>query len=240
MASIVREGKGRRLIQLSPAEHPKRPKIRLGKVTKREAESARVHVENLLRARKTGSPMPPATAAWLSTVPEALRRRIERAGLVEARERKHCPTLAEWLRCYIGGRSDVRPNTRQNMEQAERSLLEFFGRAKRLDEINAGDAQDFRIRLKAEGLAESTIRRRCKRAKQFFAAAVQKELIAKSPFAHMKCGTSCNPERFHFVTRESIQAVMDACPDLQWRMIFALARYGGLRVPSEVLCGGLT
>ena len=58
MASVVTEAGGRRLIQLSPAEHPKRPKIRLGKVTKREAESARVHVENLLRAKVTGAGYP--------------------------------------------------------------------------------------------------------------------------------------------------------------------------------------
>jgi len=29
--------------------------------------------------------------------------------------------------------------------------------------------------------------------------------------------------------------VLGACPDAQWRLIFALCRYGGLRCPSEVL-----
>ena len=29
--------------------------------------------------------------------------------------------------------------------------------------------------------------------------------------------------------------MIDACPDAQWRLIFALARYGPLRCPSEVL-----
>ncbi len=28
---------------------------------------------------------------------------------------------------------------------------------------------------------------------------------------------------------------MESCPDAQWRLIFALARFGGLRCPSEVL-----
>lgn len=39
----------------------------------------------------------------------------------------------------------------------------------------------------------------------------------------------------HFVTREHTQAILDACPDHEWRTIVALARYGGLRCPSEVL-----
>ncbi len=29
--------------------------------------------------------------------------------------------------------------------------------------------------------------------------------------------------------------MLDACPDAQWRLIFALCRFGGLRCPSEVL-----
>jgi hypothetical protein len=28
--------------------------------------------------------------------------------------------------------------------------------------------------------------------------------------------------------------IIDACPDKEWRLIFSLARYGGLRVPSEL------
>jgi F420-0:gamma-glutamyl ligase len=53
MASVITESNGRRLIQLSPSEHPKRPKIRLGRVSKREAESVVVHAEAILRSNRT-------------------------------------------------------------------------------------------------------------------------------------------------------------------------------------------
>ena len=39
----------------------------------------------------------------------------------------------------------------------------------------------------------------------------------------------------HFVTREEAQKVLDNCPNLEWKVIFALARFGGCRVPSEIL-----
>ena len=42
-----------------------------------------------------------------------------------------------------------------------------------------------------------------------------------------------NSERRVFVARDTVNRVLDACPDWQWRTILALARYGGLRCPSE-------
>ena len=44
-----------------------------------------------------------------------------------------------------------------------------------------------------------------------------------------------NRARMYFVTTHESEKVFEACPDQQWRLIFALCRYGGLRCPSEVL-----
>ncbi len=41
--------------------------------------------------------------------------------------------------------------------------------------------------------------------------------------------------REFFVRRELAEKVIEALPDAQWRLMFALARFGGLRCPSEVL-----
>jgi integrase len=37
------------------------------------------------------------------------------------------------------------------------------------------------------------------------------------------------------VTRDMADRVLQVCVDNQWRLIFVLCRYGGLRCPSEVL-----
>ncbi|MGI9457483.1 MAG: tyrosine-type recombinase/integrase [Aeoliella sp.] len=37
------------------------------------------------------------------------------------------------------------------------------------------------------------------------------------------------------MTREDVDRVFDECPDAEWKLIFALSRYGGLRCPSEHL-----
>jgi len=44
-----------------------------------------------------------------------------------------------------------------------------------------------------------------------------------------------NSKRFYYISCEEAQDIIAACPDAEWRLLFALARYGGLRVPSEAL-----
>lgn len=44
-----------------------------------------------------------------------------------------------------------------------------------------------------------------------------------------------NEARKFFVTLEAAYKVLEACPDAEWRLIFALSRFGGLRCPSEHL-----
>lgn len=51
----------------------------------------------------------------------------------------------------------------------------------------------------------------------------------------VKAGSQANPDRAFFVTRQMIEAVLDACPDAEWRLVVALARYAGLRCPSEMV-----
>jgi integrase len=115
-------------------------------------------------------------------------------------------------------------------------LVDFFGTGKRLRDITAGDADAWRIWLaKQEGLAENTVRRRSGIAKQFFRAAVRRKLLVENPFADLAAAVRKNEKRHYFVSRDEAKKVLDACPDAQWRLLFALSRYGGLRCPSEHL-----
>ena len=57
--------------------------------------------------------------------------------------------------------------------------------------------------------------------------------MVKNPFSGVDSGDRRNSAREYFVTRKEADACIDAAPDLQWRLIIALARYGGLRTPSE-------
>ncbi len=144
--------------------------------------------------------------------------------------------LAAFVDAYIAGRCDVKPNTLIVWRQTRRRLIDYFGADRELRSITPGDADGWRLWLVGQGLAENTVRRRCGFAKQFLRAALRKKLIPENPFADMQ-GTTVrsNRERDYFVTREEADAVLSACPDAQWRLLFALSQYGGLRCPSEHL-----
>ena len=241
MASLCQKSNGSRYIQFSPGEVPagpgqsQRPKISLGRVTKKQAATAQGHIENLCRARKTGTAIPNITADWLETLGGSLRSRLEVLGLVEPREKPEDITLHGWVSAYIAKRQDIKPNTRRNMEQAEKDLQSFFNTKQTIGKISPEDAEDFRRYLLGKGLAEATVRRRCKRIKQFMAAAVKKRLLIENPFDDIPTSDRVNKARQHFISKDDIYRVIDACPDAQWRLIFALARFGGLRMPSELL-----
>ena len=84
-------------------------------------------------------------------------------------------------------------------------------------------------------MAESTVARHTKYARQLFTDARKRRLLVENPFSETKVSDRPNAEREFFVSREVAQKCIDAAPDWQWRLIIALARFGGLRCPSEVL-----
>lgn len=234
MASLSKDQKTGTYRVLFVAQDGIRKAVRFGKLKAKQADSVLLYMEDLIYAQVSGRSPNSATAEWIAGLPGVIRKRIERVGLIEPAERKECPTLAEWVDQYIRIRSDVKPNTVIKFKRTQKKLISFFGKSKRLDEITVGDAEAFRIYLK-ESQAEATTRRLCAVAKQFFHAAIRREMIVRNPFDGVVCSNIANSSRLYFVTREQAQAVLEACPDREWKLIFALCRFGGLRCPTELL-----
>lgn len=57
-------------------------------------------------------------------------------------------------------------------------------------------------------------------------------MFSQSPVRHLKSAEVAGSNDY-YVTPEETRRVIDACPNLAWRVIFGLGRWGGLRVPSE-------
>lgn len=235
MASIARDPNGRRRILFIGADD-KRRTIRLGKTTQRAAETVAIRVDSLNAAQVSRTGIDRETAEWVAHLSPVLYDKLAAVGLVPKRGDTR---LGPFLTVYVAGRQDVKPLTRQHLERAQRLLVEFFGVDQPLAATTAGDADRFRLWLLAKesgkGMCDNTARRICGRAKQFFKAAQRAELIRRNPFADIATAVKGNASRFYFVTEEESQRVLACCPDAQWRLLFALSRYGALRCPSEHL-----
>jgi len=229
MASISRSKTGLWTVQFYGADG-KRRSVRLGKVSKRIAESVKVRVEELNAAAIAGHTPDRVTLRWVTGLNSTLAGRLARARLIEPLETAH---LDEFINGYIESRRDVKANTKRVWEQTRRHLVAYFGEDKPLRSVTKGDAKDWRQYLIGRRLADATVRKHCGFAKHFFAEAVDRRLIDENAFTGLKSSPIGNPDRQYFVNRVEIAKVFDACPDAEWRLIVALSRFGGLRCPSE-------
>jgi len=241
MATLCKYKKSTRRI-LFKAPDGTRSTLYLGTMPLKRAQIFKTRLEDLVWAARSGQSPSAETSAWAHILDDVMHGKLVAAGLVSPRESepetggKDC-TLSVFLDKYLKSRTDLKLNTRSKLEQVRRNLLEFFGPDKPLRAVTPADTDQFRIFLLSRlRMGINTVRRNCGRAKQFFRAAQRSRLIAENPFADMRdCTVRADPTRFCFITSEESQRVLEACPDAQWRLIFALARFGGLRVPSELL-----
>lgn len=228
MASLVARPNGHFWIQITVG--PVRKTIRLGAMPRKAAEVFRGRIEALNSCRLAGITPDEATSAWVRALSPEMSLRLQACGLLE---RRAAHTLGEFL-VYVFDKLDVKGSTRVSYLNVKRNLLDFFGESKPISQITAGDAEEFLTYLK-KNLAAATAAGRARRAKQFFNAAVKKRWLIENPFAGLRCGSQVNESRQEFVSKEHIEAVMAELPNNTYRLILALARYGGCRVPSEPL-----
>jgi integrase len=229
-----------RILFVDPADGRRRT-LRLGRVNKEQIATVKGMIERLAKSKATGTPDAVA-GAWLAGLPDASYAKLVRVGLAEPcvtpepepqSEPQH--PLGAFLDEYIKSRVDIKPQTAVVWGHTRRNLISFFGAERDLATITPADADAWRLDLIGQGLSTATVARRCGFAKQFLRRALRSKWIVENPFADLKSGSKGNSGRQYFISREDIERVIAACPDTEWRLIVALARFGGLRCTSEIL-----
>jgi len=238
MASITKLGKGkqppRAVDFVDDTGGGQRKRIRLGIVTYDEAQEAKRRIEKLLTAKILNQQPDHETLRWLIGVSGTIHARIARAGLAQPRgPASQSPQLGNFLEKHIGQRRlGIALASAERLQDTANLLCSYFGASTPIDTITPDSAKDWRANLLAEGRKEPTARLHSRNVKSFFNDAVERELISRNPFAKLKSAAIAG-DRDHYVTPEDSVKILDACPDIQWRTLFALARFSGLRCPSE-------
>jgi integrase len=219
----------------------RRRKVSLGKATKKQADTTKLRVEQLVQDQRLGTPHDSGLIAWINALPDAMRTRLEAAGLLGSKPK--AATLAELIKRFLAART-VKDGTKASYKQCTDSLLQHFGADKAIDQIGAADADAWRAAITTEArtrsdgstrtLARATVAKRVNIAKAIFSKARVWKLLPSSPFEHMKSGSQANPARAHYISKADAAKLIDACGSVQWQAIIGLARYAGLRCPSEL------
>jgi integrase len=231
MASIVKESGGRRLISF--LFQGKRQAIRLGKISQRDAGKVKGHIEALILAKENGTGTPPETAQWLASRcgPELVNK-LAKHHLCEPRVSK---TVGELVDAFLASSPSAKPATKFVWKQTGACLESRFGKERTIHSIRRKDAVDYHDWLVEQGYADVTCRKRLGFARQIFGYAVSHDWIPENPFKDVRHKGNEQQNWQHYLPEADAEKLIAAAPNWVWRTIIALARYGGLRTPSETL-----
>lgn len=234
----------------------KRRSIRLGTLPAKDVDRIKEHIDLLEVCRKHGQQPNADLVAWLGRIDDKTRDTLAAGGLVSIRmDKQKGLTLGAWLESYIGQRQalvaakHLAADSLRNERQARDALLDKFGADKLLASFTEADAEAFRHYLLTSGshsvkrcgteivifarrpLAESTTRKRCAIASKFFRAAKRRKLIGDNPFDNPAVPKSNLATANHaYINTATANAVLDKLPGTQWKLLFGLCRWGGLRI----------
>lgn len=210
--------------------------IWLGQCSKKSASDAFRHISELVSAKANGGRVDDATYRWAAKLDGKLRDRLESLSLIEVSSSvEDAPnTVIEYMRAYITSRTDWKKP--ENYKQAVDKLETHLKKDIALNALTKGDAERWhRWMIETLKLSPNTAGQNVKRCRQMMRQAVDDRLIDENVFLGIKIDLRSDTSKNRFLDAGQSQAILDACPDQEWRTLFALARFGGLRCPSEVL-----
>ncbi len=235
MASIARDKNGTRRIQFV-APDGKRPTIRLGKVSQRAAESIKYRVEQLHECLVLKRPMDADLTDWVANLDRKLATKLARVGLIPDPETKPAATLGPFLESWLAARKgDYKPASLVSWGQVIKALTKFLGTDCPLEGITPENAEGFRQSMLSSGLRPTTIHKRLQHARMFFEHAKRQDLVNRNPFEYVRHRPGDASERRAYVPADDALRAIDHAPNGTWKLLIALSRFAGLRVPSEAL-----
>jgi integrase len=235
MASLYKDPRsGTYVIQFFDLEGIRRT-LRTGVTDRQGAEHIRWHIDNLLAARRAAIPLPAATAEWLGRIDAHFRAKLETLGLVEPRAERCVPTLGQLIDEFLENRkAQVKPQSLPILHCVVRRLLTCLPENTPIDQITPADADKVHQVFKDQ-LAQSTANRHVAMVRSIFNFACEREYITKNPFRHIRgLRVIGDSKRKQYIPTKQVRQLLEKIPDPELQLVIVLARWCGLRIPSEI------
>jgi len=216
--------------QVNYSERGKQRTIHLGRdFTSGSADRVATIVTDILSCRKRGDAVPLEILRRVENLPERVRNSFERHGLIGG---VSSWTLADLLEKFRETKSHFKKTTQDFYRNFGNHLAAFFGSDCRLSAIGKLDCERFKNQHLGK-LAACTTSRGLRACRTIFKYAVDAGWLENNPFKKVSSRVDVNLVRQSYVDNATIYKVMEYCRDDYDRLLLALARFGGLRIPSE-------
>lgn len=242
MAKLSPRGEGKWGIHFNQS----RSNIYLSGKSREEAETWRLHVNHLIDCHEKAAPYCIETSEWLDTLADKEYEKLVKLELCKPRlhiSASKVPGLCEvFLQSKAAG---CKPASIEVYKKVTDNVVAFFG-DRWVQSINPTDADRFWTflitnanRHTGKGLSPTTATKRMNIVREIWGFASKERLVdlkCGNPFAKQsKWGfTEKNDDRLVEVSSKSIKKIINACESTEGRLLIAMGRWGGLRIPSEV------
>jgi integrase len=207
-------------------------KLWLGPVTATGVKLICNHLEALKVAAETASPPSADAMKWARSVDARIQKQLAKWGLIASASSELPRDLAGWLDYYVAEVAGA-TSTKTRWKNVASKLKSQFPAGTTLISVTAGDADRISRWLRSS-FSESHAGKTLSDMRQAFEAAMRNNLITANPFAEVNTRAKHDKAREHYIDVSTIDTILDHA-DPYYAAIIALARFGGLRVPSEPL-----
>lgn len=233
MASVSTSANGTRKIQQT-LPNGKRATLYVGRMGKAVARDLADLIERLATAAKYGQNVDARDKAALEQLTDECYGKLVEWGLCPPR--KAAVTVAQLIADYRASLT-VKAGTLAAYKQGLDDFEAYVGGSTKLADIDARLVEQWKTSMRGR-VAPATAAKRMRTVKNLMRKAVRWRLIPHSPCDGIAAGSQSNPARQFFVTPEVATKVMESITDPDLKLAFVLARWLGVRVPSEL--AGLT
>lgn len=201
------------------------------------------HTWHLLEAKRIDIPVSPETTDWLKTLSDRDHKKLEKHGLIGRRQDPGHDRLFGLCELWLSNR-DVEPSSAEVYGRTIQNLQICFPHDPYVARMSRDDGNTFWVYLNERGslrtggpLADTTATKRICTAREILSLGMKLRLVDENPFAKQRSWkfAETTEQNKVEVRREWISAVLEICPDPEFRLIICLARYAGMRIPSEPL-----
>lgn len=208
--------------------------ITLGSVPEDSARQVAINIQRIIDCKKANVPTDAASAAWIRGLDMELRTRLVNYGLASATE-------SLLLRDYLESRvqeavkAQQAENTLKMKRQVRDKMLLCWGTHLLLSDLTPHHGQQF-VDYVTGANNVNWARRQIQMARSFLSLAVDAGHIPINPFrGHSTAYVNIKGDRTCYITREQVDRLLANIRNWEWRFIIVMARYGGIRIPSEIL-----